>query len=242
MYDFENAKDKVIMGIERKSMVISEKEKEMTAYHEMGHALIGKLMPHNDPVHKVTIIPRGRALGVTSYLPVEDSHSWSKEYIEAKIITALAGRAAEKIIFNNLTTGAANDLEQATKLARKMVCDWGMSDKLGPVKYAYHQDEVFLGREISQPRDHSDETAKVIDNEIRVLLHDSYDIAEKVLKENIELLHKTSKILLEREILDGEELDALIRGEELPPISMKKLRALKSVRINELISDDEEKK
>lgn len=242
MYDFENAKDKVIMGIERRSMVISDKEKEMTAYHEMGHALIGRLMPHNDPVHKITIIPRGRALGVTSYLPVEDAHSWSKEYIEAKIITALAGRAAEKIIFNNQTTGAANDLEQATKLARKMVCDWGMSDVLGPVKYAYHQDEVFLGREISQPRDHSEETAKQIDSEIRLLLHNSYEIAEKVLRENVDLLHRTSKILLEREILDGEELDALIKGEELPPISLKKLRALKNVRVDELISDEPIKK
>ena len=232
MYDFENAKDKVMMGVERKSMVISDAEKEITAYHEMGHALVGKFTPAVDPVHKVTIIPRGRALGVTSYLPKEDHHSFSKVYIEAQLSMLMAGRAAEKIIFNHLSTGAANDLERATQLAKKMVCDWGMSDTLGPVTYANRHDEVFLGRELSQPRDHSESTAQVIDSEVRKILLNAYSQAEDILTSNLELLHKTSKILLERETLEGEELDMIINGEELPPINIKKLNALKSMRIN----------
>lgn len=215
--DFENAKDKILMGVERKSMVISDKEKEITAYHEMGHALAGKFLPYSDPVHKVTIIPRGRALGVTSYLPTEDAHTYSKEYIESRIITLLAGRAAEMIVFNQLTTGAGNDLERASGLARKMVCEWGMSDAVGPVTFAHKQEEVFLGREISQPRDHSEETARLIDNEVRKILITSMHNAEKLLRDNIDLLHKTSKILLERETIDGEELDKIIAGIELPP-------------------------
>ncbi len=231
MYDFENAKDKVLMGIERKSLVISDKEKEMTAYHEMGHALVGTFILNSDPVHKVTIIPRGRALGLTSYLPNEDSHSLAKDYIETRIITLMAGRAAEKIIFDNLTTGASNDLERATMLARKMVCDWGMSDAIGPVTFANKHDEVFLGREISQPRDHSEHTAQVIDGEVRKILTESYSSAERILRDNIELLHKTSKILLERETLEGEELNMIIRGEELPPINLHKLNALRSMNV-----------
>ncbi|GAB1429516.1 ATP-dependent zinc metalloprotease FtsH [Ignavibacteria bacterium] len=218
MDDFENAKDKILMGVERKSMVISEKEKEITAYHEMGHALAGKLLPYSDPVHKVTIIPRGRALGVTSYLPTEDQHTYSKEYIDAKIVTLLAGRAAEQIVFDQLTTGAGNDLERASSLARKMVCEWGMSDVIGPVTFANRHDEVFLGREISQPRDHSEETARVIDGEVRRILTEAMEKAYNLLKNNIELLHKTARVLLEREILDGEDLEKLIKGEELPPI------------------------
>lgn len=215
--DFENAKDKILMGVERKSMVISDKEKEITAYHEMGHALAGKFLPHSDPVHKVTIIPRGRALGVTSYLPTEDSHTYSKDYIESRIVTLLAGRAAEMIVFNQLTTGAGNDLERASALARKMVCEWGMSDAVGPVTFAHKQEEVFLGREIAQPRDHSEETARLIDNEVRKILISSMHGAEKLLRDNIDLLHKTSKVLLERETIDGEELDKIIAGIELPP-------------------------
>lgn len=215
--DFENAKDKILMGVERKSMVISDKEKEITAYHEMGHALAGKFLPHSDPVHKVTIIPRGRALGVTSYLPTEDAHTYSKEYIESRIITLLAGRAAEMIVFKQLTTGAGNDLERASGLARKMVCEWGMSDAIGPVTFANKHDEVFLGREIAQPRDHSEETARIIDNEVRKILIDSMHKAEQLLRDNIDMLHKTSKVLLERETIDGDELDKILKGEELPP-------------------------
>ena len=242
MYDFENARDKVLMGIERKSLVISEKEKEMTAFHEMGHALVGKLIPESDPVHKVTIIPRGRALGVTSYLPVEDSHSFSRVYIETRIVVLLAGRAAEKIKFNQFTTGAANDIEQATRLARKMVCDWGMSDILGPVQFKHHQEEIFLGREISQPPDHSEETARVIDKEVRRIVNEAYEKAINILEGNLEQLNKFSKVLLEREVLDGEELDRLMKGEELAPINIKTLNAIKSMKFengqNEKKSED----
>jgi cell division protease FtsH len=220
------------MGIERKSLVISEREKEITAYHEMGHALAAKFVPNADPVHKVTIIPRGRALGVTATLPKEDFHTLSKEYLTAQLIVLMAGRAAEKIVFNTLSTGAANDLERATNIARKMVCDWGMSEVLGPVTFANKHEEVFLGREIAQPRDHSEATAQIIDAEVRKILLDAYQKAEDLLREKEELLHKTAKILLERETLEGEELDMLIRGEELPPINIHKLRALKSLRID----------
>ncbi len=230
MYDFEYARDKVLMGIERKSMVISEKEKEMTAYHEMGHALVGKLLPDTDPVHKVTIIPRGRALGVTSYLPMEDAHSFSNKYIETQIVVLLAGRAAEKLVFNQLTTGAANDIERATKLARKMVCDWGMSSVVGPINYKHHQEEVFLGREISQPPDHSEETARLIDAEVKKIIFEADKKATEILEKHIDLLHKLSKILLEREVLDGHELDQLLKGEELAPINLKTLNAIKSMR------------
>lgn len=225
MFDFESAKDKILMGVERKSMVISDKEKETTAYHEMGHALAGKLLPHSNPVHKVTIIPRGRALGVTSYLPTEDAHTYSKEFIETQIVVLLAGRAAEKIVFGQMNTGASSDLVRASSLARKMVCEWGMSDVVGPVTFATKHEEVFLGREIAQPRDHSEETARIIDNEVRRILTDAMKQSEQLLQDNIELLHKTSKILLEREILDGAELDQIISGQELAPkINLKPLQ------------------
>ena len=232
MYDFENAKDKVMMGIERKSMVISEKEKEITAYHEMGHALVGMLIPNSDPVHKVTIIPRGRALGVTTSLPLEDIHSWSYDYLKSKLIMTMGGRAAEKIIFNIRSSGASGDIQQATKMARKMVCDWGMSDILGPVNLNANTDDVFLGREMSQPRDHSERTSELIDEEVRRLITDAYDVAESVLNENIGLLHSISKILIERETIDGEELRALINGKELPPISKLAMEAIKSIKLN----------
>ncbi len=218
MWDFENAKDKILMGVERKSMVISDKEKETTAYHEMGHAIVGRLLPGGDPVHKVTIIPRGRALGVTSYLPTEDSHTLSREYVMTKITTLLAGRAAELIVFNQLTTGAGNDLERATGLARRMVCEWGMSDELGPVYLAQKDEEMFVARELSHPRNISDETARLIDAEVRKIILSAMNKAEQLLRDNIDLLHLTSKVLLEREVIDGEELDKLIRGESLPPI------------------------
>jgi cell division protease FtsH len=229
MYDFEQAKDKVLMGVERKSLVISPKEKEMTAYHEMGHALVRYFIPNADKVHKVTIIPRGRALGVTTFLPNEDQHSLTKDYIETQIITLLAGRAAEKIVFGNLTTGAANDLQRATQLARKMVCDWGMSEEIGPITFAHQHEEVFLGRDISQPRDHSELTAQLIDSEVRKILTQCSNKAEQILNDNLELLHKTAKILLERETLDSSELEAIIRGEELPPISISALNAIKAM-------------
>ncbi|MCL5030720.1 MAG: ATP-dependent zinc metalloprotease FtsH [Bacteroidetes bacterium] len=218
MIDFEEAKDKVMMGMERKSMIISEDEKKTTAYHEIGHVLVARMLPEADPVHKVTIIPRGRALGVTSYLPIDEKHTYSKEYLEAIITYALGGRAAEKIIFNHYTTGAGNDIEKATNIARKMVCEWGMSDKLGPLSYGAKEEEIFLGREIQRHRDYSEKTAIEIDVEIREIVNSAMIRAEKILTDNIEILHKLSMELLEREILDSEEIDKLIHGEQLPPI------------------------
>jgi cell division protease FtsH len=218
MIDFEEAKDKVMMGMERKSLIISEEEKKTTSYHEIGHVLVARMMPEADPVHKVTIIPRGRALGVTSYLPLDEKHTYSKEYLEAVITYALGGRAAEKLIFNHYTTGAGNDIEKATNIARKMVCEWGMSDKLGPLSYGAKEEEIFLGREIQRHKDYSEKTAIDIDEEIKKIVNVAMDRAETILKENIDVLHLLSKELLEREILDSEEIDKLIRGEVLPPL------------------------
>jgi|YelNatPaOPRAMG01_1025707.scaffolds.fasta_scaffold00642_2 cell division protease FtsH len=217
MIDFEEAKDKVMMGMERKSMIITEEEKKTTAYHEIGHVLVARMLPEADPVHKVTIIPRGRALGVTSYLPIDEKHTYSKEYLEAVITYALGGRAAEKIIFNHYTTGAGNDIEKATGIARKMVCEWGMSEKLGPLSYGAKEEEIFLGREIQRHRDYSERTAIDIDEEIKRIVNTAMNRAEQILNDNIDILHKLSKELLEREILDSEEIDKLIRGEVLPP-------------------------
>lgn len=222
MADFEEAKDKVMMGMERKSLIISEKEKKTTAYHEIGHVLVAKMIPESDPVHKVTIIPRGRALGVTTYLPIDEKHTYSKEYLEAMIAYAMGGRAAEKIVFNQLTTGAGNDIERATALARKMVCEWGMSEKLGPLTFGKKEEEIFLGREISQHRDYSEETAILIDDEVKKIVNRGMDRAETILKENMELLHRLSAALLEREILDSEEIDKVMRGEALPPFEKMK--------------------
>ena len=221
MLDFEEAKDKVMMGMERKSLIITEEEKKLTAYHEIGHVLVARKIPESDPVHKVTIIPRGRALGVTTYLPVDEKHTYSKEYLEATITYALGGRAAEKIIFNRFTTGAGNDIEKATNLARKMVCEWGMSEKLGPLAYGQNEEEIFLGREITKHKDFSEKTAQDIDSEIKNIVMGCMDRAEKILEENIEILHKLSLELLEREILDSEEIDKIIKGEELPPLKKR---------------------
>jgi len=218
MEDFEEAKDKVMMGMERKSMIISEDEKKITAYHEIGHVLVAKMVPEADPVHKVTIIPRGRALGVTTYLPVDEKHTYSKNYLEAMITYALGGRAAEKLIFNRFTTGAGNDIEKSTNLARKMVCEWGMSEKLGPIAYGAKEEEIFLGREITKHKDYSEQTAQDIDSELKRIIMDGMARAEKILSENIDLLHKLSKELLEREILDSDEIEKIMRGEELPPV------------------------
>ncbi|HMS65576.1 MAG TPA: ATP-dependent zinc metalloprotease FtsH [Ignavibacteria bacterium] len=217
MKDFEEAKDKVMMGTARKSMIISEREKKTTAYHESGHVIVAKMIPEADPVHKVTIIPRGRALGVTTYLPIDEKHTYSKEYLEAMIAYAMGGRAAEKLIFNEYTTGASNDIERATGMARKMVCEFGMSEKLGPISYGQKQEEIFLGREISQHRDYSESTQILIDDEIKKIIQAGMDKAEKLLLENIDILNKMSDVLLEREILDSSEIDMLMQGQELPP-------------------------
>jgi cell division protease FtsH len=218
MEDFEEAKDKVMMGMERKSMIISEEEKKITAYHEIGHVLVAKMIPEADPVHKVTIIPRGRALGVTTYLPVDEKHTYSKDYLEAMIAYALGGRAAEKLVFNRFTTGAGNDIEKATGIARKMVCEWGMSEKLGPLAYGAKEQEIFLGREITKHKDFSEQTAQEIDSELKKVIMSAMARAEKILSENIDVLHRISQELLEREILDNEEIEKIMRGEELPPV------------------------
>ncbi len=218
MRDFEEAKDKVMMGTERKSMLISEKEKKITAYHEIGHVLVARMIPEADPVHKVTIIPRGRALGVTTYLPVDEKHTYSKQYLEAIITYALGGRAAEMLIFGQLTTGAGNDIERASNIARKMVCEWGMSEKLGPVAYGTKEEELFLGREVTKHKDYSEKTAQEIDDEVKTIVSKCMKRADDILKDNAEILHKLSAELLEREILDSEEIDKIINGEELPPI------------------------
>ncbi|MFA7360264.1 MAG: ATP-dependent zinc metalloprotease FtsH [Candidatus Kapaibacterium sp.] len=218
MKDLENAKDKVMMGTERRSLIISEKEKKTTAYHEAGHVLVAKYTPEADPVHKVTIIPRGRALGVTTYLPIDEKHTYSKEYLEAMISYAMGGRAAEKLVFNEYTTGASNDIERATSLARKMVCEFGMSEKLGPITYGNKQEEVFLGKELHEHKNYSETTQILIDDEIKKFVQSGMDRAIKVLTENIDILHRLSLILLDREILDSDEIDKVMKGIELPPV------------------------
>jgi len=222
MADFEEAKDKVMMGVERKSLIISDKEKKITAYHESGHVLVAKMIPEADPVHKVTIIPRGRALGVTTYLPIDEKHTYSKDYLEAMIAYALGGRVAEKVIFNQLTTGAGNDIERSTAIARKMVCEWGMSEKLGPLTYGAKEEEIFLGREIRRHKDYSEKIAIDIDEEVKSIVNSALIRAENILKEHIDVLHRLADALLEREILDSEEIDMLIKGENLPPVNNKK--------------------
>lgn len=217
MKDMESAKDKVLMGTERKSMIISERDKKTTAYHEAGHVLVAKMLPESDPVHKVTIIPRGRALGVTSHLPMDEKHTYSKEYLETMIACLFGGRAAEKIVFNEYTTGASNDIERASDIARKMVTEFGMSEKLGPLKYGQKQEEVFLGKEISQHKNYSETTQILIDDEVKKIVSQGLDVAEKILGDNVDKLHRLSLVLLEREILDAEEIDMVLRGEELPP-------------------------
>ena len=216
MEDFELAKDKVLMGVERKSMIINEEEKKNTAFHEAGHALVAMLLPGTDPVHKVTIIPRGRALGLTQFLPIDERHTYSKQYLLNRIIGLLGGRAAEELVIEDFTTGAGNDLERATDMARKMVCEWGMSDKLGPLTYGQKEEAIFLGREISRHRDYSDETAKLIDLEIRRIVEESYDRTVNLIKGNMGALHRIANELLLKEVLDGSELEALLKGETVP--------------------------
>jgi cell division protease FtsH len=222
MQHFEEAKDKVMMGMERKTMIISEKEKRITAYHESGHVLVARKLPEADPVHKVTIIPRGRALGVTTYLPIDEKHTYSRDYLEAMITYALGGRAAEKIIFDQFTTGAGNDIERATDIARKMVCEWGMSERLGPLAYGQKEEEIFLGKEITRSKNYSESTAIAIDEEVKRIITTCMNRSEQILRENMDALHRLASALLEREILDGEEIDKALRGEELPPPNRKK--------------------
>ncbi|PYM45477.1 MAG: cell division protein FtsH [Candidatus Rokuibacteriota bacterium] len=210
MIDFENAKDKVLMGVERRSMIIPESEKRTTAYHEGGHALVAYLLPGADPLHKVTIIPRGRALGLTMQLPTDDRYSYSKEYLVNQITILLGGRSAEEIVFQQQTTGAGNDLEKATEMARKMVCEWGMSDKMGPLTFGKAEEHIFLGREVSRPKDYSEETAILIDSEIKRIVTDCAARARQLLDTNLEKLHILARALLERETLDGEEINRIL--------------------------------
>jgi cell division protease FtsH len=211
MSDFEAAKDKVLMGVERKSMIISGTEKNNTAYHEAGHALVAKLTPGTDPIHKVSIIPRGMALGVTQQLPIDDRYTYSKEYLMNALTVLLGGRAAEEIALKHLTTGAGNDLERATDLARKMVTEWGMSEKLGPLTFGKKDEHIFLGKEIARHKDYSEKTAIDIDEEVKRIVIEAYGISKNLVTENLDLLEALAKSLLEKETMDGAEIDALIQ-------------------------------
>ena len=217
MSDFEFAKDKVLMGSERKSMVISDEEKRNTAYHESGHALVARLLPGTDPIHKVTIIPRGRALGLTQQLPIDEKHTYNRQFLLSNITILLGGRAAEKLVMHEFTTGAGNDIERATNLARKMVCEWGMSDRMGPLSYGKKEEQIFLGREIATHKDYSEDTAVKIDEEVTGIVTDSYEKALEILSEHMEILHRIAAELLEKEVLNMPELDALIGLKPPPP-------------------------
>ena len=212
MEDFEHAKDKVLMGTERKSLILSDRERTNTAYHEAGHTLVAKLIPGTDPIHKVTIIPRGRALGLTQQLPLDERHTYPKDYLTATLTDLLGGRAAEDLVFNQFTTGAGNDLERATDLARKMVCNWGMSEELGPITFGRREEHIFLGREISQPKDFSEETARLIDHAMKNLVEGAYQKAKDLLATHRAVLQALAQALLERETLDTQEIDAVINS------------------------------
>jgi len=217
MYDFEIAKDKVLMGAERKSMLLSEDDKRDTAYHEAGHVLVAAKRKHSDPLHKVTIIPRGMALGVTMHLPEEDKHTVTKDYLETQLAILMGGRCAEEIFMERMTTGAGNDIVRATELARKMVCEYGMSE-LGPLTYGKKEEQIFLGREIAQSRDYSDDTAKEIDRLVKKFVDEGYKSAHQILEDNRDVMHRMAEALLERETLDAAEIELLIQNKELPPV------------------------
>jgi cell division protease FtsH len=217
MTDFETAKDKVLMGVERKSIVISEEERKVTAYHEAGHTLVAKSLPGTDPIHKVTIIPRGRALGVTQQLPIDEKHNYPKEYLLNEIAIMMGGRVAEEVVFGEITTGAGNDIERATELARKMVCEWGMSERMGPLTFGKREEMIFLGREIAQHQDYSEQTAVEIDREVKQIVMTNYEKAKVLIKERIAILHALAKALLEEEVLDASQIDAIVNGRTVAP-------------------------
>jgi cell division protease FtsH len=224
MQDFESSKDKVLMGAERKSMIITDEEKKITAYHEAGHALVAALLPHTDPLHKVTIIPRGMALGVTMQLPTEEKHNYTKDQLESRIAVCMGGRIAEDVTFGQISTGAANDIEQATEMARKMVCEWGMSPGLGPLTYGKKEEQVFLGKEFNRHQDYSEATALQIDAEIKRIVDEQYQRAQKVLVEHRQMLVRVAEALLEHEVLDADQLKAIVEGRPMqvriaPPVS-----------------------
>src|SRR6266516_2943203 len=215
MTDFEMSKDKVLMGVERKSMILSDEEKRNTAYHEAGHALVAEMTPGADPVHKVTIIPRGMALGLTMQLPEDDKHTYTREYLEAMLAVLMGGRSAEEIFLGHITTGAGNDIERATEIARNMVCEWGMSE-LGPLAYGKKDEAIFLGREIAQHRDYSEDTAIQIDKEVKRIVNGGYERAKKTLSSNRAVLERIAQALLEREVIDANEVKLLMEGKPLP--------------------------
>ena len=212
MVDFEDAKDKVLMGTERKSMILSEEEKKTTAYHESGHALVARLLPNTDPIHKVTIIPRGRALGLTQQLPIDEKHTYPKEFLLSNIAILMGGRAAEEIVLEVQTTGAGNDIEKASDLARRMVCEYGMSATLGPLTFGKKDEQIFLGREIAQHRDYSEETAQKIDEEVRDIVNTAYRRTSQLITENLTTLHRMAEALLEKETLNSKDIDEIMRG------------------------------
>ena len=216
-YDFELAKDKVLMGVERKSLLLTDEEKKNTAYHEAGHALVAAKMPNSDPLHKVTIIPRGMALGVTMQLPIDDRHNYYKNYLETEIAILMGGRIAEELFLNQMSTGAGNDIERATDMARKMVCEWGMSE-LGPMTFGKKEEQIFLGREIAQHRDYSEDTAIKIDQEVRKLVNNGYNMAKQILSNNRDVLERIARALIEREVLDANEIKMLVENQQLPPV------------------------
>jgi len=218
MLDFEDAKDKVLMGAERRSLIISDEEKRVTAYHEAGHALVAHLMPAADPLHKVTIIPRGRAMGVTQQLPLDDRRNYTRTYLKTQACVLLGGRVAEELVMGDMTTGAGNDLERVTELVRRMVTEWGMSERVGPLTYGGQAHEVFLGRDFMQHKEYSESTAVIIDEEIRKIIETAYDTAHNLLSKNNEALHAVATALLTREVLDGEEIAVLVEGRELPEL------------------------
>ena len=215
MEDFEDAKDKVMMGIQRKSVILSDEEKKVTAYHESGHTLVATMTPGADPIHKVTIIPRGQALGITSQIPIDEKHNYSKDYIEGRLAILLGGRAAEQLIFNELTTGAGDDIEKATNIARKMVCEWGMSDVLGPMTFGKKNEEIFLGREIQSHRDYSESTARMIDEEVVRIIRKAQRSAATILEENVPILHIMANGLLKYETLDSKDINRIMDGKKL---------------------------
>jgi cell division protease FtsH len=210
MSDFEFAKDKVLMGTERKSLVISDAEKRNTAYHESGHALVARILPGTDPIHKVTIIPRGQALGVTQQLPVDEKHTYPREFLMNNIVILLGGRAAEELVLKDFTTGAGNDIERATALARKMVCEWGMSEAMGPLSYGKKEEQIFLGREFATHKDYSEETAQKIDKEVARIVMTSYESAKRILSDRMDVLNRIASELLDKEVLNAAELDVII--------------------------------
>jgi cell division protease FtsH len=215
MADFESAKDKVLMGAERKSLIITEEEKKVTAFHEAGHALLAALLPHTDPLHKVTIIPRGMALGLTQQLPLEERHNYSREQLESRIAVAMGGRIAEEVMFGQITTGAQNDIEQATEMARKMVCEWGMSETLGPLTYGKKEEAIFLGREFNRHQDYSEATALKIDAEVKRIVTEQYDRARRMMIDRREALVAVAEALLEHEVLDAVQIGQLMAGQPL---------------------------